>query len=1172
MKKIYSFLLLSALCLTQVSAQLFFNEDFNYPLNSTLINNGWTQILNTNTLPISSTVASLNYQGYAGAGLGNAAMLLNSGQDVYRESSAITNTKSLYTSFLLNDSIAQLGGNYFFSLASSTTTTAVAKVFIKLSSAGFYKLGVSKGTETPVYSIDSFAVQNTYLCVLKYQFNTASTRDDSVMLYAFNSGMPSTEPSTPIVASIGGNTIDATNLSRVVLTQGDAATSPTVFIDGIRMANAWDKLNGSSLVNPYPVNTIVATASGVSSINISWNRPYNFDSTSMKTLVFVKAASAITQGTPSISTNNYVANANFAFAVSHYQNDTAARCVYNGISNSLNVYGLSASSFYSILIYVVSNTDSIYSRSLTSSVTTLSLPTAATLPNFTSSSYTSAKIAWTRPAAYNRNTMTTLVFLKSSSSINLQTPSTGSNAFTADSNFASQLSSSLASDASAKCVYKGDTNFVNISSLQAGMSYYYVIYVVRDTDSSYSLPTQSSASLQTAVIAASSPTFVALSTSAVKITWNKPQTYVGANMTTLVFIKTLNSVNQNAIPRQSASTIHADSVYTLGDKFQLDTAAFCVYKGDTNFVSVSGLATGTLYYAVIYLMRDSDNLYSIPTNVSGLSKQGPPVGISTLKFTGLGQTSARVNWVKPGSYSNTLYSTLVFLKQNTAINIGSASRTVTYYTASANFLSAVSTKYQNDSMAKCIYKGDTNFVNITGLLSNTSYHVLIYVVRDGDSSYSVEGTTSGNSLGIPAFKYIGQVNTSNPITGDADSLGVRATLRGIVFGFNQRRNNQGGIQFLLKDATGGINVLHTTKTFSYMVTEGDSVEVQGTIGSSSGLVSIANLDTVIRLDVNKSTDNPVVFNTLSEQSENNLIRIDNLKFLHPPTYTTWPKVGNTPTTMAFLKSNDIDTVIVRLASANTLSGSPVPSTRYFSIIGIGSQTSTSSSAPYLFNGYQILPRTATDIIEIPDSLSAFSLDSLPNNDTLVLNGNPTNTFKLSWNAASSVAPASNTKYSVAFTKGNTSNIVYTCASTNNGQDTFAWVNQKTLADATGATIGDTVALKWMVMAQTGNFIQMSDTFNLYVAIGSFFTTAINEVKQTQSISIYPNPAKENIWIESTQKIDEISLMDTRGRELISMKALHKNQVWLDTKGLSPGIYVVKIADAKSEKYTKIVIE
>ena len=1175
MKKIYILFVLTLLNFTQISAQLLFNEDFNYVNNSTLVSNGWTQILTTTTSPITVSSQVLNYNGYAGALGAGSVMVGNVGQDVYRESSASTTSKSLYASFLLNDSLAQTAGNYFFSFASSTSTTAVGKVFIKLSSPGFYKVGVSKGTEAPIYSTDTFAMQTTYLCVLKYQFNTVSTKDDSVKLYMFSSGMPLQEPTLSTTETIGGTSTDATSLSKIVLTQGDVTTSPIVFLDGIRMSNSWDKLNGSNAVNPYPISAISALATGISSAMISWTKPYNFDSTTMKTLVFVKPTSAITQGVPSMASSLYNANSNFLLSTSHYQNDSAARCVYNNISNSVAVSGLSTASTYSILVYVVTNTDSIYSRPITSSVTTLSLPASATSPTFTSTSFVSAKIGWTRPTNnnYNRNTMTTLVFLKTGSSINLQTPLNGISSMVSDSNFSSINSSFLLSDNAAKCVYKGDTNFVNVTSLQAGATYYYLVYVVRDADSAYSLPTQGNANLQTAVTSASNIVFSALSTSSAKITWTKPLTYSNAGMTSLVFVKALTNANSSSLPTQNDTTYNADSVFTMGSRYQFDSSAYCIYKGDSNHVTISNLSTATLYYVMVYLARDSDNLYSIPVTGSGTTRQGPPAGIASAKFNGLGQTTARVVWLKPTGYVNATNTTLVFLKQGAAINSGTPSRTIAYYTASANYLSTISTKYQNDSSAKCIYKGDTNIVNISGLIANTNYYVLIYVVRDADSTYSTPTNTNGFSLGVPALKNIGEINKSNAITGDADSLSVRATIRGVVYGFNQRRTNQGGIQFLLKDATGGINVLHGTKTFSYTVKEGDSLEVQGTVGSSAGLVTIANLDTVIRLDSNKAIDSPISFNILNELTENNLIRIDNVAFLTPPTGTTWPASKNN-TTLNLIKSNGIDTVVLRLASTNTLSGSPLPSTTYFSVIGIGSQVSSSTATPYAFNGYQILPRVVTDIVEIPDSLSAFKLDSLPNNDTITLFGDPNNTFKLSWNASKPILGASAPKYTVLFDSinKNLGSFIYSSVAASNGSDTFALINHKALADALGASAGHSYSIKWMVMAQTGNFVKLSDTFNLIVKVGTFFKTGIKELRKENTLRIYPNPAKDHLAIESQDKMTDIYLYDMTGKEIKHFVSLNSNQSILVTDGLPHGIYVVRVISDNNETYRKVILD
>jgi hypothetical protein len=39
-----------------------------------------------------------------------------------------------------------------------------------------------------------------------------------------------------------------------------------------------------------------------------------------------------------------------------------------------------------------------------------------------------------------------------------------------------------------------------------------------------------------------------------------------------------------------------------------------------------------------------------------------------------------------------------------------------------------------------------------------------------------------------------------------------------------------------------------------------------------------------------------------------------------------------------------------------------------------------------------------------------------------------------------------------------------------------------------------------------------------------------------------------------------------------MKALHESKVWIDTKDLSAGVYLIKIVDERSESYKRIVIE
>ena len=244
MKKIIYFL--TALCLTVAStnAQTYLIDNFGYSTNDSLLNNGW--VLASSTVnPLRASATGLTYTGYNGSGIGNAVPMTNNGQDLVKDASTSITSGSVYSSFLMNVSATQAAGDYFYGLVTPASTTAFyARVFIKsATTSGYFLIGVSKyavGTaETAVYSTDSFALSTTYLCVLKYQFNTSSTADDSAKIFVFSSGIPTTEPAIGKAATIGGTNTDATNLGRVLLRQGSATNAATLTIDGIRFGAAW---------------------------------------------------------------------------------------------------------------------------------------------------------------------------------------------------------------------------------------------------------------------------------------------------------------------------------------------------------------------------------------------------------------------------------------------------------------------------------------------------------------------------------------------------------------------------------------------------------------------------------------------------------------------------------------------------------------------------------------------------------------------------------------------------------------------------------------------------------------------------------------------------------------------------------------------------------------------
>ncbi|MFI5221442.1 MAG: T9SS type A sorting domain-containing protein, partial [Bacteroidia bacterium] len=90
--------------------------------------------------------------------------------------------------------------------------------------------------------------------------------------------------------------------------------------------------------------------------------------------------------------------------------------------------------------------------------------------------------------------------------------------------------------------------------------------------------------------------------------------------TTLVFVKEKDSITVG-IPNYVPNSYFASPTFRIGgSQYQNDTGAFCMYKGDTNFVIVNNLIQGKIYNVLVWVLRDSDNLYATqPTLGSGTS-------------------------------------------------------------------------------------------------------------------------------------------------------------------------------------------------------------------------------------------------------------------------------------------------------------------------------------------------------------------------------------------------------------------------------------------------------------------------------------------------------------------------------------------------------------------------
>jgi len=80
--------------------------------------------------------------------------------------------------------------------------------------------------------------------------------------------------------------------------------------------------------------------------------------------------------------------------------------------------------------------------------------------------------------------------------------------------------------------------------------------------------------------------------------------------------------------------------------------------------------------------------------------------------------------------------------------------------------------------------------------------------------------------------------------------------------------------------------------------------------------------------------------------------------------------------------------------------------------------------------------------------------------------------------------------------------------------------------------------------------------------------SINQIDA--SINIYPNPAKDAIYIESQSLITKIELMDLSGRN-ISRQQIKQNSAIIDIKDVAPGLYLINIHSENTIYRSKIII-
>lgn len=93
--------------------------------------------------------------------------------------------------------------------------------------------------------------------------------------------------------------------------------------------------------------------------------------------------------------------------------------------------------------------------------------------------------------------------------------------------------------------------------------------------------------------------------------------------------------------------------------------------------------------------------------------------------------------------------------------------------------------------------------------------------------------------------------------------------------------------------------------------------------------------------------------------------------------------------------------------------------------------------------------------------------------------------------------------------------------------------------------------------------------------GTPLTISVSEKSaiENENLLIYPNPAKEWVMIDvGSSLLQEIEVMDITGKRLMIHTVLNKSSVQLELKGLSTGVYVIKVSTDTKVLLQKIRVE
>jgi hypothetical protein len=227
------------------------------------------------------------------------------------------------------------------------------------------------------------------------------------------------------------------------------------------------------------------------------------------------------------------------------------------------------------------------------------------------------------------------------------------------------------------------------------------------------------------------------------------------------------------------------------------------------------------------------------------------------------------------------------------------------------------------------------------------------------------------------------------------------------------------------------------------------------------------------------------------------------------------------------------------------------------------------------SGFRLMIEAHVGAIAIPDTLSAFSLLTPANNDSINVNGAGSTALNFTWQPSTrSTTGAVTYTWTLETTNANPVALITRSGLTSPNVS----IDYAALADtlsARGIAAGNTFNGRWRVVASSGTLTRTANAnFNIKLRRGQI--TSVEESAFSQAISLYPNPANGVTSLEINGQFNtelEVVVVNAMGQEMIRKQMQPAlGALSLDLSALNQGMYFVRISNGQELAVKRLMIQ